>query len=85
MFERPRNYSQAQLILKKKVVACRKILFFQNQTHVPPQKTRVVRFQTARKILENIRNSASNLYWWSVQDPYRDVFEAGGSTCKKVS
>jgi len=32
------------------------------------------------------RNSASSPYWWSVQiKPYRDVFEIGGSTWKKVN
>jgi len=42
-----------------------------------------LQFQTALKIHESIRNSASNLYWWSVKDPWHDVFEAGGSTSKK--
>jgi len=42
------------------------MLLFQNQTHVPPQISRVVLLQTARKILENIQNFASSL-WWSVQ------------------
>jgi len=45
----------------------------------------VVRFQTERKIHQNVRNSASNFYWWSVQDPQRDVFEYGGITCKKTN
>ena len=41
---------------------------------------RLVRFQIARKIHhENIRNSASSLYWWSVQDTWRGVLKAGGS------
>jgi len=54
---------------KKKVVACRKHFIISKPAHAPPQKTRIVRFQTARQIHENIRNSASSLYWWPVQDP----------------
>jgi len=38
--------------------------------HMPlPKKIHLVRFKTARKIHENIQNSVSSLYWWSVQDP----------------
>ena len=49
MFEQFRNYSNAQLIQKRKLLHIKKILSFQNQTHVPPHKTREVRLQTARK------------------------------------
>jgi len=49
----------------------------------PSPKQRVVRLQTTRKIRKNIRNSASSLHWRCVQDPSRDVFEFGGSTCNK--
>jgi len=36
---------------------------------MPLPKNEGSKFQTARKIHKNIRNSASNLYWLSVQDP----------------
>jgi len=53
---------------KKKVVACRKILIIARPNTTPLQKTRVVQLQREQKIHENIRNSASNLYWRSVKD-----------------
>jgi len=68
---------------KRKLLHVGKISIFPNPAYVPPQKTRVVRFQTEQKIHENIRNSPSSLYCWSVKDPKRHVFEANGSTCKK--
>jgi len=38
-------------------------------------------YQNDTKIDENSVRSA---YWRSAQDPWCDVFEAGGTTCKKV-
>jgi len=76
-------FQQAHLTLNKKVVACRKIFIISKPNTSPLQKTQVVQFQTARKMHENIRNSTSNFYWCSEKDPWHDVFEAGGSTCKK--
>jgi len=54
-----------------------------NTSPSPKNAGSSLQFQTALKIHESIRNSASNLYWWSVKDPWHDVFEAGGSTSKK--
>ena len=52
---------------------------------VPPTFTilQLPFIETVQKIYKNIRNSANRLYWLSVQEPCRDVLEAGGSSCKK--
>jgi len=69
---------------KESCCTSEKFCYFKTK-HISPQKLRVVQLQTKRKIRENIRNSVSNFYWWFVKDPYGKVFEADGSTCKKVN
>jgi len=61
----------------------KKFYYFKTK-HISLQKTREARIENTHKIHENFRNYASSPYWRFAQGPYRDVFEIGGSTCKKM-
>jgi len=80
VFEQLRNCSQAQLILKKTVAACWKNFIFSKPKTCPCPKHTGSTVANHTKNTPNVRNSFSCRYWCSVQDPCRDVFEAGGST-----
>jgi len=86
VFDQLRNFSQAQMILKKEVVYMwEKFYYFKTKHMSLPKKRGQYGSKRPKKYSKTSEIPPVKPLFVVCARPMRDVFEAGGITCKKVN